>query len=55
LGVRSLLFREEEEATEQQMYWEIGKSKERRPKEENREANYIGKKEISLGIEDSGK
>jgi len=28
LGVRSLLFREEEEVIEQQVYWEIGKSKE---------------------------
>ena len=27
LGVRSLLFREEEEVIEQQMYWEVGKSK----------------------------
>ena len=28
LGVRYLLFREEEEAMERQMYWEIEKSKE---------------------------
>ena len=38
LGVHSLLFREEEEAIEQQMYWEIRKSKEWRLEEENKEA-----------------